>query len=1098
MKQYIGIFVILEIIFGLFLYINFLEKIDEKLQNSTADLSSKYKIIISEYSKITNTVFNNNINIDEVLELIYIANTQKDEKDLARDRLYQKLKKLYSSLKSIELKQLHFHILNGESFLRFHKPKKYGDFLFPIRESIELTHLTKSKQSAFEEGRIYNGFRFVYPLSYKNKFLGSVETSISFEGIKKELIDNFNGHYGFIIKRDIVEKKVFKEFKNHYVKSNLSDRYSYEKKFFDEFFERENITNLNRKLKNLVKDNLDTKEAFATFVDGDFDNYLVTFLPIYNINKNQIAYLIAYQKDSYRADLIVDEISIYLYFTVLIFMILSIIYLSKKRIKESEERFKLAIESSKDGIWDWDLNKNSLYISHRLKVILGYSESDTINSAENIIKLIHPKHIKKVRESIDNYLKGKTDKYETIYQIKTKNNGYKWILDRGLALFDESEKAYRMIGFYTDITDIQNTKNELELNKELLSSVINSTNDLIFYKDENLKYLGCNDAFLEFVGKSESQVIGKSDYDIFKKEQADFFRNNDRKIFEKENVLSNYEWVKYPNNKDVFLLTNKSPLKHRDGRVFGLVGFSRDMSILKLTQDKLKFNEKYFKTVFDTQKDIILITENDRLHNTNRAFFEFFHKYSSLEEFIEDNECVCTLFEYIDLENYINGDLGKSWIKFVKNSPDRIFKVAIKKDDVRHIFSIQVKEMDFDSKDRNIIVLKDITELENYQMFLEDKVKKEVDKRLKNEEMYRQIASSSFDGILTVDEYQNVLTFNQACENIFKYSEAEVINKNVNLIIKENSFLQEYNKNFKKFALKQINELHGGMTEVIGIDKSGAELQIELSISSVSFSDRLNSILVIRDLTDKKVLEKEKKEQENILIQQSKMAQMGEMIGAIAHQWKQPLNAIALLIQNLESDYEYDELTEESLNDSVDRVMKQVNFMSETISDFRNFFKPSKTKTIFSLKKAIDDILNLLNIQFKKHNIKIATQIDLSNDKILGYENEFKQVILNILNNSKDAIEERYLKEKIVGEIQIRIYKDNNFINIEFSDNGIGIKNEVIDKIFEPYITTKGENGTGIGLYMSRTIIENMSGKLSAKNSENGGATFTISILSNF
>ncbi|MBF0336726.1 MAG: PAS domain S-box protein [Nitrospirae bacterium] len=240
--------------------------------------------------------------------------------------------------------------------------------------------------------------------------------------------------------------------------------------------------------------------------------------------------------------------------------------------------------------------------------------------------------------------------------------------------------------------------------------------------------------------------------------------------------------------------------------------------------------------------------------------------------------------------------------------------------------------------------------------------------------------------------------------------------------------------------------------------------------------------------------------QEQLLIQQSKMAAMGEMVGLIAHQWKQPLNAIGITVQDMKDAYSFGEINEEYIWHTVDVTMGQVNFMSKTIDDFRNFFKPSKQKVLFDVREAIDELISMFIGIFAKNDVNINLRADhglkLKSD---GYPNEFKQVILNILNNSKDAIVSlRSSGNNIQGQIAVEIANDesNERILVSIRDNGGGIPEDVTDRIFEPYYTTKGSEGTGIGLYMSKTIIEtNMGGSLTVRNVKDG-AEFLITLQS--
>ena len=237
-------------------------------------------------------------------------------------------------------------------------------------------------------------------------------------------------------------------------------------------------------------------------------------------------------------------------------------------------------------------------------------------------------------------------------------------------------------------------------------------------------------------------------------------------------------------------------------------------------------------------------------------------------------------------------------------------------------------------------------------------------------------------------------------------------------------------------------------------------------------------------------LEKEKLEQEKLLIEQSKMAAMGEMISAIAHQWRQPLSSLALDIQDLKDAKEFNELDDTYLNTMIERSMHTIHYMSQTIDDFRSFFLPNKKKEPFSIYETIEATKHLLGKQFEAHSIVIESSGD--DFWVNGFKNEFQQVLINLLNNAKDAINKRREEDgSFHGKITIR-YGERK---ITVSDNGGGIPESIIDRIFEPYFSTKfSAQGTGIGLYMTKTIIErNMQGSIRAYNKESE-AVFEITL----
>jgi len=245
----------------------------------------------------------------------------------------------------------------------------------------------------------------------------------------------------------------------------------------------------------------------------------------------------------------------------------------------------------------------------------------------------------------------------------------------------------------------------------------------------------------------------------------------------------------------------------------------------------------------------------------------------------------------------------------------------------------------------------------------------------------------------------------------------------------------------------------------------------------------------LEDKINESLNEIQKKDKQ--LAQQSKLVAMGEMVGSIAHQWRQPLNALAGNVQLIELDYEDELVNDAYIKTFIDENMKLINFMSNTINDFRDFFKIDKTKQQFNLRTSIESTISLISAQIKQKNINIEMDVE-DEYNIVNFESEFKQVVLNIITNAKDEFRE----ENLDNIITISIKKIDANIYIQFIDNAGGIPEDIISRIFEPYYTTKDQgDGTGLGLYMSKMIIEtNMNGQLSVYNNEKG-ATFEISLI---
>ncbi len=268
-------------------------------------------------------------------------------------------------------------------------------------------------------------------------------------------------------------------------------------------------------------------------------------------------------------------------------------------------------------------------------------------------------------------------------------------------------------------------------------------------------------------------------------------------------------------------------------------------------------------------------------------------------------------------------------------------------------------------------------------------------------------------------------------------------------------------------------------------------------LEEVAKSKELN---VLKNVMNEMIINLEKKVKEEILqrtnnekllIQQSKLAAMGEMIENIAHQWRQPLGEINAVLMELQTISTYGKLEKEHLLESIKTCNKITEHMSNTISDFQSFFKPTKNKIDFSVLDACKKAISIIDASLKNNNIDLV--FDIKDDNIInGYPNEFSHAILNIISNAKDVLVLRKISNpKIILSIKV----GKRFTIIKIEDNAGGIHLENIDSVFEPYFTTKHtKRGTGIGLYMTKMIIENnMHGFVKVLNTTNG-ALFTIKV----
>ncbi len=265
------------------------------------------------------------------------------------------------------------------------------------------------------------------------------------------------------------------------------------------------------------------------------------------------------------------------------------------------------------------------------------------------------------------------------------------------------------------------------------------------------------------------------------------------------------------------------------------------------------------------------------------------------------------------------------------------------------------------------------------------------------------------------------------------------------------------------YIINNFKQLHGSLEQKV--EEKTKEL-IEL-----------NNYLEIK--VSKEVAQNRKKD--IIMFQQARLASLGEMLNNIAHQWRQPLGSITMIIQSFQTKMEHGKLTQTFVNKKVNDALLLAENMSNTLDDFKNFFSPDKTKDTFSLKNCVEHSIELSKYLLEKENINLVLEVK-EDMRIHSYYNELSHVFLNIISNSKDALCGNVNKDDRIIKIIVNRYKDKAVINL--IDNGGGINQEIVPKIFEPYYTTKYKSaGTGIGLYMSKQIVEkHMQGSISYKN----------------
>ncbi len=335
----------------------------------------------------------------------------------------------------------------------------------------------------------------------------------------------------------------------------------------------------------------------------------------------------------------------------------------------------------------------------------------------------------------------------------------------------------------------------------------------------------------------------------------------------------------------------------------------------------------------------------------------------------------------------------------------------------------------------------------------------------------------------------------------------EIINNSIEgiLIIKD-GFIKDMNQSLLEIlGYENKNELIGNLAtgiliptskekfikynsrifqEISIITKNGNIIPVIIKIKDMSFSNEDYKMVSILDLS-------ELKEKEKMMLLQSKHSAMGEMISMIAHQWRQPLSSVSTMVSRIKLRNNMNKIDKEFLNNILDEMNEYIQYMSNTIDDFRNFFSVDTKKELTTLNEIVFTVYKMVDKSFCSQNINIEIKNTELSERLL-FKNELIQILLNIINNAKDAFAEKNVENPL---IQISFSEDEKYQNILIEDNAKGIDKKIIGNIFEPYFSTKTQkNGSGLGLYICKTILEKDNlGTIKVEN-KNDGAVFTIVI----
>ncbi len=995
--------------------------------------------------------------VRKIVEDPEMANMIK-EKD--REGLYSFLKPKWELLQEEEeyVDVMHLHSPDGTSLLRMHKPDQFGDELSSIRPIIKEVHTSHKPLQGYKTGKHGNVYRIIQPLFDENKtYIGAIEIGFNPNFILRA-VHEINGFFGMIFIED-------ESLKLHSAPNKiLIDGYRLQSELTPELEKISRVLKVQNHLTNNIKFTAGGKTYFThLFVLKDFhDEVKVKILFFQDISEVDLfhGYLL----------LLVLFVMALVFWLLLTFIYRRIgvyqdsvdrVYKEQlKKINESESRFRLLYEKAPTAYQSLDVNGNILIVNTKWSEELGYASDEAVGKnfrdflLPEDVNIFHEYFVKAKAPGVINHLE---------FKMLCKDGKIIDVVFHGKIIYDEKHNFISTQCGFENVTEQKILESKLKFNEAYLESMFDVSPNIIITTDgEAMNKI--NRAMLDFFGYESFEAF-KSEHHCI----CEYFLEDSKYL---QATMGDVSWLEYIlNHKDML----HKVLMLKDGKKHHFI----------LKAEFIKIDESNHTVVFFTD-----ITEIEELSTLMSNII------NSVENviFVKDNE-----FRYLvcnsAFERFVNVSqdnlIGKSdYDIFDKETADFFrAKDALVLAGEKTTFNYEWVTHS-DSKKAYLLTAK--APLRNSHGEILGLVGNAVDiTKQKELEMQLTNAKREFDlfmhfipaNILIKDEDGKIVYANDSAYKFF--NQESIIGKSASEFLPFDiaKGMEEFDKKvLRDGKFEEIDEFYNAEDALTIIRILGFKIEREESAQIG---------LVILDITESYLDKKELHNKEEIMIAQSRHAEMGEMISMIAHQWRQPISVIAMDANNILADIELEMIEEESLKSNSIDILAQTQELSKTIDDFRNFFKPEQSAGNILLKDVLKDALSVMGKSLENNNIFV--NIDTDNEtEIKTFSRELMQVLINMLKNAKEALIENEVDDK---KISISVKENQDGINIKICDNGGGIKEEIIEQIFNPYFTTKGEkNGTGLGLYMSKTIIEkHLQGSIKVSN-VNEGTCFEISI----
>lgn len=770
-------------------------------------------------------------------------------------------------------------------------------------------------------------------------------------------------------------------------------------------------------------------------------------------------------------------------------------------LEQSIRRQEWMIAASGIGLWDWDLSQDILQWDQQCYRLLGYT-TDTFSMSYAIWhnQWIHPEDRQRAHQEIQEQI---TQQQSFIIEVRLRNavGGWTWVEQRGRTIVtDAHSNPQCMVGTLLNIDDRKQTYERIDKLLQASVAVIYTLRpghlSVMNYVSQNLVNV------TGYKAHTANQKLGWLATHLHPDDYAQRETALQNWLAEGAKGVLNLRFrLMAPHGQWRWIEDQLTAIRDPSGVVTELVGAMLDATGKVETSRRLEEREGLLQSTLNSLDDLLLVLDREGhlldSHAPQRlTSFGFSPELHTGEHFTQA------------LPTILIAPLHNAIQHLQQNLSSCEFQYHLEIDAQQRWFSAKVSARLCNAGhtyDGAVCLIRDDTE------------RVEAERRVReSEELFHSIFEHASYGIATIDlDDGHFTTANPSFMEMLDLSPETVLTTTLDDLLPPDSIelrianLKSEQKEFYKYKEK-----------ISLISRNNTIILAEALIRRVTIANKYYLLAIFRDITQRmhaqEKLEEYRRqletlnteleqrvaqeiaknqEQERLMMNQSRFVQMGEMLSMIAHQWRQPLNAISIAAINLVIAEELGDANSEKSIETGRFIQEQAGKMSETITDFMEFFRPEKAKENFLIQDVISEAQSLIGAQLEAHGIEFLIHWEIpegSAPTLCGQRNELAHVFLNLIGNARDALQECAQPSKL---IQLTIHQDTNNWIIDFKDNAGGIPEHYLDRIFDPYFTTKPNGkGTGIGLYMTRIIIErNYHGKVTVRN-DHEGAVFSIKL----